>query len=53
MILALHGEVAVAAIERFIELFGDAPIGLGCVQGSPPGPVRAKILQTKGLPKPT
>jgi len=41
MILAVLGEAAccrveVAAIERFIELFGDAPIGLGNVQGSSP-----------------
>jgi hypothetical protein len=41
MILAVLREVAccrveVAAIERLIELFGDAPIDLGEVQGSPP-----------------
>jgi hypothetical protein len=41
MILAVLGETAccrveVAAIQRFIELFGDAPIGLGNVQGRPP-----------------
>jgi hypothetical protein len=41
MILAILGEAAcccveVSAIERLIELFGDTPIGLGCVQGSPP-----------------
>jgi hypothetical protein len=41
VILAILGEAAcgrveVAAIERLIELFGDAPIGLGNVQGSPP-----------------
>ena len=41
MILAVLGEAAcygveVAAIERLIELFGDAPIGLCDVQGSPP-----------------
>ena len=41
MILALLGEavgrpVKVAAIERIIELFGDAPIALADVQGSPP-----------------
>ena len=42
MILAVLGEAAcrrveVAEIERLIELFGDAPIGLGDVQGNPPG----------------
>jgi hypothetical protein len=41
MILAVLGEAAccrveIAAIERFIELFGDAPIGFGNEQGSPP-----------------
>jgi hypothetical protein len=41
MILAVLREAAccrveVAAIERLIELFGDAPIELGEVQGSPP-----------------
>jgi hypothetical protein len=41
MILAVLCEavccpVEVAAIERLIELFGDAPIGLGNVQGNPP-----------------
>jgi hypothetical protein len=40
MILAVLGEavcchVEVAAIEHLIELFGDAPIGLSNVQGSP------------------
>jgi hypothetical protein len=40
MIPAVLGEpaccrVEVAAIERLIELFSDAPIGLGVVQGSP------------------
>ena len=41
MILAVLGEAAcrrveVAAIERFVELLGDAPIDLDNVQGSPP-----------------
>jgi hypothetical protein len=41
VVLAVLGEAAcshveVAAIERFMELFGDAPIGLGDVQGSSP-----------------
>jgi hypothetical protein len=41
MILAILGEITsrrveVAAIERFMELFGDAPIRLRSVQGSPP-----------------
>ena len=40
MILAVLGEAAcrrveVAAIERLMELLGDAPIGLDSVQGSP------------------
>ena len=39
MIFAVFGQAAcrcveVAAIERFIELFGGAPIGIGNVQGS-------------------
>ncbi|HXW91260.1 MAG TPA: hypothetical protein VEK33_12000 [Terriglobales bacterium] len=39
MILAVLGEIAccgieIAAIERLVELFGDAPIGLCDVQGS-------------------
>jgi hypothetical protein len=55
MILAILGEAAyccveVAAIECFMELFGDAPIGFGNVQGSlRVHPVQAKILQTRGL----
>jgi hypothetical protein len=41
MILAVLSEAVccrgeVAAIERLIELFGDAPMVLGDVQGSPP-----------------
>jgi hypothetical protein len=41
MILAVIGEavccrVEVATIERLIELFGNAPIGLGNVQGNLP-----------------
>jgi hypothetical protein len=41
MILAVLGEAAccrveIATIEGLIELFGDAPIGLRYVQGSPP-----------------
>jgi hypothetical protein len=41
MILAILSEAAccrveVAAIESLIELFGDASIGIGNVQGSPP-----------------
>ena len=41
IVLAVLGETAccrveVAAIERLIEWFGDAPVGFGNVQGSPP-----------------
>ena len=47
MILEVIGEAAccrveVAAIERLIELFRDAPIGLGIVQGSPPAVPRPR-----------
>lgn len=35
--------VEVSAIERLIELFGHAPIGLGDVQGSPPTAAKDRV----------
>jgi uncharacterized protein (TIGR02246 family) len=42
------GEWKIAAIERFIELFGDAPIGIGNVQGSPPEILMVADLSSDG-----